>query len=197
MTPIEIVAVIFGFLCVYFTIKENIWCWPTGLVQVFLYIFIFYKAKLYSDTILHVIYVFMQFYGWYYWLHGGKEHKEALVTKLTQAWIVATLAIASFGTIGWGYFMASKTDAAMPYGDAFTTVASLVAQWLMSRKKLESWYYWIAVDIIAIGIYYAKGLYLTSGLYVCFLFMATAGLIRWKKSFSEPQLKLAEVKVKA
>jgi nicotinamide mononucleotide transporter len=78
--------------------------------------------------------------------------------------------------------MATFTDASVPYGDAFTTVASLIAQWLMARKRLESWLFWISVDVIAIGIYWYKGLQLTSGLYAVFLVLATVGLFAWRRS---------------
>lgn len=190
MTQIEIVAVIFGFLCVFLTIRENIWCWPTGLVQVFLYIFIFYDARLYSDVILHIIYVGMQFYGWYFWMYGGKERKEAQVSSLSLPSLSGLIILAATATIMLGYLMASRTDASFPYGDAFTTVFSLVAQWLLSRKNIESWYFWIAVDCIAIGIYAAKGLQLTAGLYTAFLFMAIFGLFKWKKSLQLTQNEL-------
>lgn len=185
MSDIEIIAVISGFLCVFLTIRENIWCWPAGLIQVSLYIFIFYDAKLYSDVILHIIYVFMQFYGWYYWLHGGQKNDRAAVTTQSQPWLLATLTLAIVATAFLGHTMASRTDASFPYGDAFTTCFSLTAQWLMSRKKLESWYYWIAVDIIAIGIYYSKDLKLTAGLYTAFLIMAIIGLVKWRRSCLE------------
>jgi len=184
MSPIEVVAVIAGFLCVYFTIKENIWCWPTGLLQVTLYIFVFYQAKLYSDVILHVIYVAMNIYGWYFWLHGGRLRKEARITRLLPAWLAACIAGSVAGTLLLGWFMASRTDAALPYADAFTTVFSLTAQWLLSRKKLENWYFWIAVDVVAIGVYFTKDLYLTGVLYIAFLIMATVGLLRWRSSFA-------------
>lgn len=182
MSTIEIVAVIFGFLCVFLTIRESIWCWPTGLVQVFLYIFIFYDAKLYSDFLLHIIYVAMQFYGWYFWLHGGNKSQEAKVTKLSPAWLSGSILISALSTGALGYVMATATDASFPYADAFTTIFSLAAQWLMSRKKLESWYFWIAVDCVAINIYYAKALHLTAGLYTAFLIMAFIGLASWKRS---------------
>jgi len=183
MPWIEISATVFGFLCVLFTIRKNIWCWPTGLVQVLLYIFVFYQAKLYSDLILHVVYVGMQLFGWYYWLHGGANHKEAPVTKVGNFvyWIVGVL----LGTVLWGCGMAKFTDASVPYYDAFTTVASLAAQWLLCKKKLESWYLWIAVDVVAIGVYFYKQLYFTSGLYTAFLVMATIGLFAWKKSLEK------------
>jgi len=185
MTWIEAIAVVFGLLCVWLTIRQNIWCWPTGLVQVALYIAIFYRVKLYSDLILHVVYVAMQLYGWYFWLHGGRDRSASDVTILKTRVRLAWLAIVFFGTLGWGYLMAKFTDAAIPYGDAFTTVASLVAQWLMANKKLESWFFWISVDLVAIGIYWNKGLHLTSGLYAVFLILAAMGWFAWRKSLHE------------
>lgn len=185
MTSIEATAVVFGLACVWLTIRQNIWCWPTGLVQVTLYIAVFYQVKLYSDLILHVIYVVMQIYGWYHWLHGGKSQGALLVSTLNLRGRLAWPTVAVLGTIGWGYVMATFTDASVPYGDAFTTVASLIAQWLMARKRLESWYFWIAVDVVAIGIYWSKDLALTSGLYAVFLILATMGLFAWRKSLRE------------
>lgn len=182
MTPVEATAVIFGLLCVWLTVRQNIWCWPTGLVQVVLYIFIFYQVKLYSDLILHVIYVGMQIYGWYHWLHGGRDRGTLPVSTLRWRGRIGWVTAAAFGTGAWGLLMARFTDAAVPYGDAFTTAASLIAQWLMARKRLESWLFWIAVDVIAVGIYWYKELYLTSGLYAVFLGLAIMGLFAWRKS---------------
>jgi nicotinamide mononucleotide transporter len=182
MTTLEAVAVLFGLLCVGFTIRQSLWCWPTGLVQVSLYILIFYDVKLYSYLILHVIYVILQLYGWSYWIHGGTRSERLPVTRLGRpgliGWTVAVVA----GTGVWGFGMASSTDASLPYWDAFTTVASLVAQWLMSRKRLESWLFWIAVDVVAIGVYLSKSLVLTSGLYAVFLAMAMMGFVAWRDS---------------
>ena len=182
LTPIEAIAVVFGLLAVWLTVRQHIACWPAGLVQVTLYVWIFYQVRLYSDLILHVIYIGVQIYGWYHWLHGGRDRSELPVTRLTATetgfWSAAALA----GTAGWGYLMATTTDAAVPYGDAFTTAASLVAMWLQARKKLESWWFWIAVDVVAIVIYWYKALYLTSGLYLVFLGLCIAGIAAWKKT---------------
>ena len=182
MILIEGVAVVFGLMCVWLTVRQNIWCWPTGLVQVSLYIFIFYEVKLYSDLMLHFIYIGLQIYGWYHWLHGGKSRANLPVSELgsRSRLVWPLIAIACTGV--WGYLMATYTDAAVPYGDAFTTVASLIAQWLMARKRLESWLFWIAVDVVAIGIYWHKSLYLTSGLYAVFLVLATIGWLEWRRS---------------
>jgi len=189
MSPVEIVATIFGLLCVYFTVKQNIWCWPTGLVQVVLYTYIFFGAKLYSDSILQVIYIPMQIYGWYFWLHGGKDKKEAPVTKINGrfwSWMLSTGIIL---TLGWGYIMGKYFGAACPIPDAFIVVTSLFAQWLLSKKKLESWMLWIAVDVVAIWVYLYKHLYLTSGLYAVFLGLAISGFIAWKKAYQTDTVK--------
>lgn len=190
MTLIEAVAAGFGLLCVVLTIRQSIWCWPAGLIQVALYSIIFYQVKLYSDLILHVIYIGMQLYGWYHWLHGGEGRGELRVTSLSPRGRIAWPAAIAGVTCIWGYSMQTYTDADWPFGDAFTTVASLAAQWLMARKRLESWLYWIAVDVVAIGIYWQKSLYLTSALYTLFLILAMIGLSAWQRAMiaarSEP-----------
>ncbi len=187
MTAIEAIATVAGLICVLLTIRQNIWCWPVGLLMVVLYIYIFYQARLYSDMGLQVIYVFLQFYGWYQWLHGGKDHSKLNVRRISPpmgiAWIITGIA----GTFVLGYVMARYTDASLPYWDAATTVLSLIAQYLMAKKLLESWAFWIVVDVMAVGIYLAKSLYLTSGLYAVFLGLAITGFFAWHKSMKQPE----------
>lgn len=178
---IEWIAVVFGFVCVVLTVRQSIWCWPTGLIQVALFIYVFYEAKLYSDVILHVVYVFLQFYGWYHWLYGGDRFQDLPVTSLGRRfalWVPAVLVC----SLIWGFGMHVFTDAAVPYADAFTTVASLAAQYLLARKKLESWLLWISVDVVAIGIYWYKDLHPTALLYGVFLILASTGFAAWQES---------------
>lgn len=175
---IELIATIFGLLCVWLTIKQNIWCWPTGIIQVILYIFVFYETKLYSDALLQIIYIFLQAYGWYHWIHG-KNDKTLPVTTLSKREFYSWGALIITGTLLWGYLMKRYTDAAVPYPDAAIVVISLVAQWLLALKKVESWVMWITVDVLAIGVYFYKGLYLTTGLYSVFLVLAIIGLFKW------------------
>ena len=182
MSIIEAIATIFGLVCVWFSVKQNIWTWPTGIVQVTLYIFVFYEAHLYSDMILHIIYVVINIYGWYHWLNKDTEKEELKVTRTGKSflgWVVVCI----IGTIAWGYFLTNYTDAALPYPDSFIMAASLIAQWLMARKVLESWVFWIIVDIVAVGVYLIKGLYLTTGLYAVFLVMATLGYFEWRRAY--------------
>ncbi len=178
----ELIAVAFGIASVVLTIRQSVWCWPTGLVQVVLFIGIFYEAKLYSDVVLHIIYVGLQFYGWYYWLYGDKTQPQLPVKSLPSFYLLSWFVLVAIGTAIWGYGMAKYTDASFPYFDAFIMVASLVAQWLMARKLLESWGFWIAVDIVAIYVYWQKELHMTSILYAIFLALAIWGSIAWRKS---------------
>lgn len=187
MSILEILTFVFGIACVWLTVKRNILCWPTGLIMVILYMVVCWQQKLYSDMGLQVIYIFMQAYGWYFWLHGGKDKGEKPITILSKRAILACSTIAIGGTIFLGWVMSEKTDASVPYYDAFTTIISLIAQWLMGRKVLESWIAWIVVDVVYLYVFFVKDLYLMLGLYVIFIFLATKGLIEWRKELKKQQ----------
>lgn len=186
MSPIEIIAALFGFVCVWLTGRQHIACWPTGLVQVALYIVVFYEARLYSDMLLHVCYVFLQFYGWYAWLHGGPGRTALAVSRLLPSNAVLFAALAAAGTLALGTAMRRYTDASLPFPDAFVAVASLIAQYLMSRKVLESWLVWIVVDVVSIGLFLAKALYPTTVLYSLFLVLAVWGWLEWRRTCTSP-----------
>ncbi len=181
----ELIGFVSGVICVYLVVKQNIWNWPVALVNAFFYIIVFYQARLYADMGLQVIYIILSIYGWYEWLHGGKDHGKLSVTRTRASEGLLLTLIAVVSTLGVGYFLTAYTNADLPYWDALTTVVSLCAQFLMARKKLESWVLWISVDIIYIGMYYYKALYLTMLLYAIFLVLATAGYFAWRKSFLE------------
>lgn len=181
MSSLEIIAALFGFACGYLTIIQNIWCWPVGIVQVVLYTFVFYRAKLYSDMILQVIFIFIQLFGWYYWVYGKKVDDRVPVIPLRRRQGIVWGGIAIGGTFALGWLMANHTKADLPYWDAATTVMSLIAQYLQGLKVLHCWLIWIAVDILAIGIYFVKVLYPTLVLYLLYLGMATVGFFTWRK----------------
>ncbi len=193
MTIMEWVATGFGIVCVWLMARQNIWGWPAGIVTTAIYSWIFLESKLYSDAILNVIYVLLNVYGWWYWLTRRDEAQHELpVTTLAQMARVGWGAFILAGAAAWGWFMATHTDADFPYFDAFTTVASLVAQYLMARKKLENWIIWIIVDVVAIQIYYLKGLYVTSFLFVVYLGLSIKGWIDWKRSMTALAVAKAE-----
>ncbi|WP_340679946.1 nicotinamide riboside transporter PnuC [Paraglaciecola sp.] len=183
-SPIEWLATLTGFLCVYLLIKRSIWSFAFGLVQVSIYAWIFYDVKLYSDMILQFFYIVFQFYGWTIWRNSQDStgHVQVVKGNANEYMLWCLVVIISAALVG--YLMNNYTDASLPYPDAFTTCAGLTAQWLLSRKKLFNWAFWIVVDIVAIAIYWQKQLYPTSALYVCFLVMAIIGQWQWYKSFS-------------
>lgn len=186
-SPIEWIATVSGFLCVYLLIKRNIWCFFFGFIQVTLYTWIFFDVKLYSDMMLHVFYMGFQLYGWHVWSKSKSRDGQIIVDEGTVKEYLLLLGIVVLGMLLLGSFMLTKTDASFPYADAFTTTASLAAQWLLSHKKLYNWSVWIVVDIVAIWIYWQKGLYPTSVLYVCFLVMACIGQYQWLVTLRQQQ----------
>ncbi len=194
MSGLEIVATVFGLVNVYLIVRRNIWNFPFGLVMVVLYAKIFYDYKLYSDSLLQLYYIVVQLYGWWYWLRGRRPDGLINVETLDSRgrMIAGAVIFAGAAALGWGM---SNTDASVPYWDATTTVMSLVAMVLLSRRKLENWVLWIAVDVLSIGIYSYKELYLTAGLYAVFLGLASWGLVEWLRASrvaGEPALAEAE-----
>jgi nicotinamide mononucleotide transporter len=181
MSPIEWTAAAFYLLSVLLTARESIWCWPTGLIAVALYLVVFYEAKLYADVGLQGVFIVLQVYGWYEWLHGGSDRGELRVTPTPGRLLPALLGIGGAGTALLGYLLHRYTDAALPYWDSAIAAFSLVAQWMLAKKLLENWLFWIAVDVVAVGVYYAKGLVATTGLYTVLLVMATLGYLQWRR----------------
>jgi nicotinamide mononucleotide transporter len=182
MSSIEIVAAIFGVVSVFLSVRQNIWSWPTAIVNVGLYIIVFYESKLYADTGLQVVYVVLNAYGWYHWLYGGKNRTELPVTRTSPRLWLLLVSIGAAGAAVIGTLLSRNTDAALPYIDAGTTSTSLVAQWMMTRKLLENWIIWVAVDVVYIGMYIYKSLYVTAVLYLIFLILSAMGFVQWRKS---------------
>jgi nicotinamide mononucleotide transporter len=181
----EVLAAITGIISVYLSTRENIWSWPTALVNVALYFVVFLEAKLYADMGLQVVYFALSLYGWYEWLYGGENRTELHVSRTSQALGVRLAVIGIACAALLGTLLARFTDAALPYIDSATTSTSLVAQWMMTRKILENWAVWVAVDVVYIAMFIFKRLYLTAGLYAVFLVLAVIGYVQWKRSLAE------------
>jgi len=184
---LEHLAVACGLANIYLTVRQNIWSWAFGVVMVSLYIYIFFNAKLYSDAILNVFFLVMQFYGWYQWTRGGVDHARSLspVQRLSATEWIWTIGGVLAGTAVLGTVMSRYTDAALPYPDAFTTLLSVFAQFLLTRKILENWTLWIVADVVYIGVYTSKELYWTAALYVVFLVLCVKGYRDWKASLGK------------
>jgi nicotinamide mononucleotide transporter len=181
---LEAVAVIFGIISVYLSTRENIWSWPTALINVSLFSALFLESGLYSDTGLQVVYFVLSLYGWYEWLYGGAGRTAIAVSRTTgRTWIVlGGIAIVTWTVVG--AITSRLPGTALPYVDAATTTVSLIAQWMMTRKLLENWLIWIAVDVVYVGMFIFKGLYLTAFNYGIYLALAVLGYVAWKGSLT-------------
>ena len=184
--PLEQAAALFGVLAVWLSVKQKVWNWPVGMVNVALYAIVFWRAKLYADTGLQVVYFVLALYGWYAWLFGGTNRSELRVTRTPprEAMLLAIGAALLAGTMG--SLLHRGTDAALPYLDSSLTAASLAAQWLLTRKRLENWLVWIVADAVYVGMFLYKGLRLTAVLYLVFLVLAILGWRAWRASLSAP-----------
>jgi nicotinamide mononucleotide transporter len=189
MSIAEIIGVVFGLISVYLTTREHLWCWPTGMISVAAFAVLFYDIKLYADMLLQIFFLITSAQGWYYWKVGGHQRSELPISLLTNQQRLAVVAGLISAVIVVGWLFSTYTDAHIPFWDAAVSGMSVVAQILLMRKKLENWYLWIVVDILSIGIYLYKAVYLTAGLYVIFLGLAIAGLIAWQRSFAQQDAK--------
>ena len=177
---IEPIAASLGALSVYWMTQQKPAAWPTGLLMVLMYVWIFHEARLYSEMLLQAIYVAMQIYGWWQWLHGGKQKQGLVVSSLGALGIGQGLLIGSCITLALGFAMHRYTDANFPWLDAALTGFSLVAQYWMAKKRLQCWLLWVVLDVIYVGMFTTAGLYLTAALYALFTVLAVYGWLEWR-----------------
>jgi len=179
-TALEWVAVLTGFACVWLAARESLWNFPVAIVSCLLYVVIYHRAALYSDRNLQGLFIALSAYGWYEWLYGGRDQTPLAVAHATATeWALSAVFAAAY-TGGFGYYLQHHTDSAFPYLDSFTTGVSIVAQFLMMRKRLENWWLWILVDFIYVPILWVKHLYPTSLLYALYLGLAAYGYWQWR-----------------
>ncbi len=178
----EVAGFISGALCVWLTVKENIWNWPIGIANSIFFFVLFWHARLYASVGLQVIYVILGFLGWYWWLHGGENKSKLTIQRISRIHAAILVLITIVATYAMTMYLRRVSDAA-PFLDATTTVLSLVAQYMLTRKMKANWWVWITADLIFIGLYISQRLYLTAVLYVIFTLMCVVGVIAWKKSY--------------
>ncbi len=186
---LEAAGLLFGLLAVYFLIKESILTWPSGIIYVLISFVIFWQQQLYGDFLLHVFFLLLNIYGWYFWAKGTEKGEEkVLISRLNIKLNFFYASISIIGVIVFGYFLSNihlvftnLQPASVPYWDATTTSLSIVGMWLTAKKKIENWVYWLIVDILAAGIYVYKGIYFYALLYFIYVGMAILGFIEWRK----------------
>jgi nicotinamide mononucleotide transporter len=184
---VEILGFVSGALCVWLVARQNVWNWPIGIANNITFLILFWAAGIYADATLQVVYLGLAVYGWWAWLRGGQAHTTLGVTRTTRSQWIVLAALGIVGTAGLTLVLHTVTDSTVPLPDAATTVLSLLATWGQARKKLESWWLWIAADVIYVPLYAYKDLWLTAALYVGFLALCVFGLRSWLVSVRESE----------
>ena len=181
---IEVLGVVTSLIYLYFSVRQIIWLWPFGILSSALFIWIFFSSKFYADMGLQVYYLGISIYGWLYWIHGGNSSSGRgliPVTRISRKMTGILFAIGMVLFLGIVAILKNLTDSDVPWGDGFTTAASIIATWMLARKILEHWLVWILVDALAAGLYFYKGLYPSAVLYIIYSVIAILGYVQWKK----------------
>jgi nicotinamide mononucleotide transporter len=175
-----------GAFCVWLVARQHITNWPVGIANNVLFILLFTGSGLYADAGLQVVFIALAAYGWWIWAHGGgpdspSSVRVARTTRTEWTWLLVAGAV---GTLGLTLLLSHVSDSTVPFWDALTTALSLTATYGQCRKRLESWWLWIAADVVYIPLYAYKELYLTSLLYIGFLALCVAGLRNWSRDLA-------------
>lgn len=184
MSLFELVAAVITAVSIWLGTRQNIWYYPTGLVALVMYTWVYFQAKLYAESVLQVVCLVLMIYGWYAWLHGGAHRTELPVSRTPRwAWIAGIVS----GAIGSALVIAFQlrfTDNPNPYVDSSLFVWSLVAQWMTARKWIENWILWVVINTISVPLYVVRELYPTAVLYVVLWILAIVGYVQWRRTLS-------------
>ncbi|OWK40441.1 nicotinamide riboside transporter PnuC [Fimbriiglobus ruber] len=175
----EVVGFITGGVCVWLAVREHLWTWPIGLANNVVFFALFWQGRLFADAGLQVVYFALGVYGWWQWRPGARQRAELPISHTPRFELFVLAAAVPFATWGLREILVEVQGAA-PFWDALTTVLSLVAQFLMCRKRLENWLVWIITDAIYVPLYLSHEMSLTAVLYAVFLVMCVAGWFGWR-----------------
>ena len=181
MSPLEIIAVIISVIGVTLTVKRNMWCWWFNFAAFVLYAYLFYEFKLYGETILQFFFIVVNFYGFYHWFKGKQQDHEIRIEQIAQKTVIFQMLLAALGGLIFGLTLKHFTDAAVPMLDSQLAAFSLLATYWTSRKHIATWVLWIVVDIVYVGMFIYKDLFLTAGLYAAFVGLAAFGWWQWEQ----------------
>jgi nicotinamide mononucleotide transporter len=182
---VEVCGTLTGFLYLGFSIRQHYLTWPVGLLNALFYIAVFFSSKIYADMTLQFYYVAISIYGWWCWLHGSASGESLAVTRTNSIlWMKLTVTFLMLFVI-IAYVLLRFTDSPVPYWDAVTTALSIVATWMLARKKIEHWLVWVFVDAISIGLFIIKELYPTTILFSVYTVLAVYGYYEWRKELNQ------------
>ena len=185
LAPLEVIAVAAAIVYLVLAIRQNMWCWLGAGISTAIYIYLFFDARLYMESALNLFYFAMAIYGWSVWYFGRSGDAELPVSvwpRNVHATAIAAVVAASAVS---GYLLSRYSDAVYPYVDSMTTWGAIWATFLVARKVLENWWYWLVIDAASIVIYWSRDLHLTALLFVVYVVMIPFGLIAWRRSWRE------------
>ncbi|MBO6605609.1 nicotinamide riboside transporter PnuC [Psychroserpens sp.] len=184
---LEITAVIFGFLSVWFSKQNKIWVFPTGMISTAIYVYLLVKWELLGDMMINAYYFIMSVYGWYIWTRKvDQSHVTPITTtNIKEKRLSSIIFILTLIFVYLVYVSFDKWNGWVAYIDTITTAIFFVGMWLMARRKIENWIYWIIGDLISIPLYFYKGFTFTSIQYLGFTVIAIFGYLAWKKSLNK------------
>ena len=185
LSLLEVVAVVMALLYLFLAIRQNIWCWFGAGISTAIYVYLFLDAKLYMQSALNGFYFAMAIYGWVVWRSGQTEEKQLpVISWPLMTHVYAIMLITAVGLFN-GYVLDTQTDSQHPYVDSIIAWGAIWATFLVARKVLENWWYWLVIDIASIFIYWSRDLQLTSVLFAVYVLMIPFGLVSWARSRRE------------
>jgi nicotinamide mononucleotide transporter len=180
---IEVIAVVFGLLYIILAAKENIWCWPAGFIGTGTSIYLFWDGSLYMESALNVYYLLMAIVGWWQWQYGSREKSTLEIRSLLVKEHVSIILLIAVLTLISGYLLSNNTDAVLPYLDSFTTWSAVITTWMVARKILENWLYWIVINSASIYLYIDRGFLLYAILFALYVVIAIFGYRQWRYNY--------------
>lgn len=193
MTSWEMLAVFLSVTYLLLAIKESLWCWPAAFVSTLIYSILFFDASLLMDSALNIFYLVMAIYGWYSWKYGNikARDKDLEINSYGLAKNLKIIAILIIISLGLGYIMANYTSADFAYLDTFTTVFAVFSTYMLTKKVLENWIYWVVIDSVSIYIYINKGFYLTAILFALYTILAIVAYKKWENEYKNREFRTA------
>ncbi len=189
MSHWEYIAVALSMAYLLLAIKENLWCWPAAFFSTLIYTIMYWNGALLMESLLNFYYMYMAVFGWVVWRKGKANQAQRLITSWPVNRHIILILLTTLASLAIGYVMQNYTHADFAYLDSFTTCFAVVTTYLVAKKVLENWLYWIVIDAASMYLYYEKGYYPTLVLFIFYTFMAAWGFKTWYEEYAQSQAK--------
>lgn len=183
MSGWEVLAVGLGIAYLLLAVRQSLWCWYAAFLSTAIFLVLFWHVNLMMESGLQVYYLAMAVYGWWQWQYGSQDHDKLRISSWSARHHLSAVSVVLLASVVSGALLTQYTDAALPYLDSFTTWGSVLTTWMVARKVLENWLYWLVIDSISIYLYIDRELYLTAALFAVYLVIVIFGYRKWLSSY--------------